>query len=196
MRRLGRAWGTSIVAWLAVVALGAAIAVASESDDVPVDDVVVEDTVTEDVVTEDVVVTEVVEETETEVTVEAGDKEQNHGRCVSYWAKEAKTQGLEGKRKGAFVSSVAENPDAIGDGGTETCDFQADLDTALADQAAAELEESEEAAEATGDEESGEEEGSEATSDPTSSDAGGEEETVDDGKGGGNDKARRWKAGV
>lgn len=65
----------------------------------------------------------------------------NHGRCVSYWTQAAKAQGLEGRNKGKFVSTIAQNDEAVSskvaEGGTpdETCDFQAALDTALADQA-------------------------------------------------------------
>lgn len=83
-----------------------------------------------------------------ESSVEASGDESadNHGHCVSYWAHQAKAQGLQGNEKGAFVSSIGSNADAVApkveNGGTlegiTTCDFQAALDTAKA--ASAELE--------------------------------------------------------
>lgn len=66
----------------------------------------------------------------------------NHGHCVSYWAHQAKDQGLEGKDKGQFVASIAQNAEAVSmkvdEGGSpdETCDFQSDLDAALEEQEA------------------------------------------------------------
>ena len=61
----------------------------------------------------------------------------NHGQCVSYWAHEAKAQGLLRHWKGGFVSLVARDPAAVlakGEEPGETCDFQDELDAALAEQ--------------------------------------------------------------
>lgn len=82
------------------------------------------------------------EEAEVEVESEEASDGVNHGHCVSYWAHQAKEQGLEGKAKGEFVSSIAQNEEAVSakvaDGGTPdaTCDFQAQLDEAKAEQSA------------------------------------------------------------
>jgi len=72
-------------------------------------------------------------EGELEVTEEDEETGANHGHCVSYWSHEAKAQGLHGKHKGAFVSSIAGNKDAVAEKGApdDECDFQADLDAAL-----------------------------------------------------------------
>jgi len=51
----------------------------------------------------------------------------NHGQCVSKWAHESKTQGLKGKARGHFVSSIARDKTAVG----TDCDFQAQLTAAL-----------------------------------------------------------------
>lgn len=70
----------------------------------------------------------------------------NHGHCVSYWAHESKDAGLEGKRRGAFVSSVAGDSDAVAPKGNDpvapTCDFTDELEKALAEQEAATAEDS------------------------------------------------------
>lgn len=66
----------------------------------------------------------------------------NHGHCVSYWAHEAKEAGLEGKHRGAFVSSIAGDPEAVAPKGndpvSESCDFTQELADALAAQDAEE----------------------------------------------------------
>lgn len=67
----------------------------------------------------------------------------NHGHCVSYWAHESRAQGLQGSARGAFISSIAQDPEAesakvAADGEPdETCDYQEELDDALAQQEAA-----------------------------------------------------------
>jgi hypothetical protein len=67
-----------------------------------------------------------------------GEALENHGHCVSFWAHESKGQGLKGSARGHFVSSVALDPEAVAlkDEPGETCDFQAQLDEALAAQEA------------------------------------------------------------
>ena len=79
------------------------------------------------------------EGSEQELTQGEGEQGPNHGHCVSFWTHEAKAQGLTGKHKGAFVSAIAQNPDAVADKdepGAE-CDFQDALDAALEEQATA-----------------------------------------------------------
>ena len=64
----------------------------------------------------------------------------NHGHCVSYWAHQAKAQGLKGRSKGQFVSSIARDKGAtstkVTDGGSPaaTCDYQSALDAAKSGQ--------------------------------------------------------------
>lgn len=85
--------------------------------------------------------TETVEnEVETEVEGE-GDDVVNHGRCVSYWARESRKQGLTGRARGQFISSIAQDETAVSkkvgeDGPDPTCDFQDELDQAKADAGA------------------------------------------------------------
>ncbi len=83
-----------------------------------------------------------VESSETESAGEEGGGP-NHGHCVSYWAHAAKEAGLKGKDRGHFVSSVAQDETAVsekleGDATpTGPCGtYQADLDEAVAAQAA------------------------------------------------------------
>lgn len=74
--------------------------------------------------------------------VESASEEANHGHCVSYWTKQARSQGLDGRFKGAFVSVVAQDEEAVAekDDPGEGCDFQEELDVALEDQATFEAE--------------------------------------------------------
>lgn len=77
-----------------------------------------------------------VEEEEGPETLQGGEDVVNHGHCVSYWVHQAKAEGLSGRAKGAFVSSIAKNQDAVSkkveEGGTPdgTCDFGDDLQAA------------------------------------------------------------------
>lgn len=77
-------------------------------------------------------------------TVEAqvegeGEDTVNHGHCVSYWAHKSKEDGLRGRDRGQFISSIAQNKEAVSkkveEGGTPdgTCNFQGQLDQAKAD---------------------------------------------------------------
>jgi hypothetical protein len=88
---------------------------------------------------------------ETAETVEASESEgsENHGHCVSYWAHAAKEAGLQGRWYGAFGSAVARDDAAVAPKGEpgEDCDFQDQLDAALAEQEAAEAAEEEARAE-------------------------------------------------
>lgn len=83
-----------------------------------------------------------VEAAEVEAESEGGSDGINHGHCVSYWSHASKDAGLEGRNRGKFVSSIAQNKDAVStkveDGGSPdaTCDFQDELDAALAEQEA------------------------------------------------------------
>ncbi|MEO7803990.1 MAG: hypothetical protein ABIS18_06275 [Actinomycetota bacterium] len=67
----------------------------------------------------------------------------NHGHCVSYWAHQSKTAGLKGKARGGFISTIAQNKDAVSkkvaDGGNPdaTCDFRAALEAAKTQAATA-----------------------------------------------------------
>ena len=85
---------------------------------------------------------EVNEEVEVEAEGDEASDGINHGHCVSYWSHAAKDQGLEGRNKGEFVSSIAQNEEAVSakvaEDGTpdSTCDFQSALDTALTEQEA------------------------------------------------------------
>lgn len=58
-------------------------------------------------------------------------REATHGRCVSHWVHEAKRAGLRGRFFGRFVRAVAHSDCAGAD-----ADFSAELQAALADQAA------------------------------------------------------------
>ena len=60
------------------------------------------------------------------------EKADNHGQCVSYWAHRAKDEGLEGSRKGAFVSMVAQSDCT----GVDEEEFADELEAALAAQEA------------------------------------------------------------
>lgn len=77
-----------------------------------------------------------VEEEEGPEALKEGDDVVNHGRCVSYWVHQAKSEGLSGRAKGAFISSIAKNEDAVSkkveEGGTPdgTCDFGDELEAA------------------------------------------------------------------
>lgn len=81
-------------------------------------------------------------EEEAEAESEGGSDGINHGHCVSYWSHASKDAGLEGRNRGKFVSSIAQNKEAVStkveEGGSPdaTCDFQNELDAALAAQAA------------------------------------------------------------
>jgi hypothetical protein len=74
----------------------------------------------------------------------------NHGHCVSYWAHESKSAGLEGKLRGAFISSIAGDTDAVAPTGNDpvapSCDYTDELRQALAEQEAAAEESSTEGA--------------------------------------------------
>lgn len=80
------------------------------------------------------------EATSTEAQV-ASEDVSNHGHCVSFWAHESKSQELSGRARGQFISSIAQNEEALSkkveEGGTpdSTCDFQAQLDQAKAEAA-------------------------------------------------------------
>ena len=58
----------------------------------------------------------------------------NHGHCVSYWARQSK--GLTGRARGEFISSIAQNEDAVSKKVAEvgepdeTCDFGEELASA------------------------------------------------------------------
>lgn len=101
--------------------------------------------VTENVATITVRAAEEEELEEPEGTEEVEEAEEpddgvNHGHCVSYWSHRAKDEGLKGRAKGAFVSSIARDKDAVSskveDGGEpdDTCDFEEQLSEALAEQ--------------------------------------------------------------
>jgi hypothetical protein len=67
----------------------------------------------------------------------------NHGHCVSYWAHKSKEDGLKGRARGQFISSIAQDEEAVSkkveDGSTpdSTCNFQGQLDQAKAEAAQA-----------------------------------------------------------
>ncbi|HEX9713991.1 MAG TPA: hypothetical protein VGB52_15730 [Actinomycetota bacterium] len=98
--------------------------------------------VTENVANLTVAAAEPEEPEEPEVTQVEGEAVINHGHCVSYWARRAKADGLTGRAKGAFVSAIAEDEEAVSskvsDDGEpdETCDFSEALAEALAEQEA------------------------------------------------------------
>ena len=77
-----------------------------------------------------------VEEEEGPEALQEGEDVVNHGHCVSYWVHQAKAEGLSGRAKGAFISSIAKNEEAVskkvvdGEGPDETCDFGDDLEAA------------------------------------------------------------------
>lgn len=70
-----------------------------------------------------------------------GSATENHGHCVSYWARAANDAGLNGRARGEFISTVAQDEDAVsakleGDAApTGDCgDYQATLNSAVAAQ--------------------------------------------------------------
>lgn len=65
------------------------------------------------------------ENRDVEAKVHNGSGEDNHGQCVSK-AAHHEADGLEGWRKGLFVSSVAQDETMVGD-----CDFSSHLEAAL-----------------------------------------------------------------
>jgi len=83
-----------------------------------------------------------VEEEEGPGALVEGEDVINHGHCVSYWARQSKTEGLTGRAKGAFISSIAQDETAVSkkveETGSpdETCNFSDEL-TAAKDSAGA-----------------------------------------------------------
>ena len=84
---------------------------------------------------------------ETQAESDESDGPENHGQCVARWAVAAKEAGLHGKWYGGFVSTVAQEGDAVAVKGAEdpgeACDFSDELEQALADQDEAEAAEAE-----------------------------------------------------